>query len=403
MQELEIEDVDFHERFPKFEPGFPNLFVAIFFCIKTVYFSIVAILRYFIFGPLCKQWSFLYHLSSKRLLDMDHKGRAPDVKTIQNGSMQPSVLLSGQIIDEYYPRSQAAIDFLKKHAPGEWPAPANDLGQVHGEWLICKESNQNYVVYLLHGGAYILCSAKSHRMLAREVAIASKSKVYSINYRLAPQNPYPCALIDAVSGYLHLLKRFHSANIVFQGDSAGGGLVIAALQVIRDMGLPAPAGGYCLSPWLDLTHSCPSIAQHLPFDYLPLKPIEDPRLQDRKNYYTIDSYLKHPYVSPLWAKDLSNLPQLLFQCGSVEMLYDEIISFSKHFMRDNQVSRITCEVYKGHVHVFHVLVWISPGARAAIDRAGKWIQQVTGRVGGRVKDTGLIHISHNGHVRKVYK
>lgn len=63
MQELEIEDVDFHERFPKVEPGFPNLLVAIFFCIKTVYFSIIAILRYFVFGPLCKQWGFLYHLS----------------------------------------------------------------------------------------------------------------------------------------------------------------------------------------------------------------------------------------------------------------------------------------------------------------------------------------------------
>lgn len=85
------------------------------------------------------------------------------------------------------------------------------------------------------------------------------------------------------------------------------------------------------------------------------------------------------------------------------MLYDEIVAFSKHYMRDNPVNKITCEVYRGHVHVFHVLFWISPGARVALDRSGKWIQQVTGRLGGRVKDTGLIDITHNGQVRKVYK
>ncbi|KAI8900574.1 Alpha/Beta hydrolase protein, partial [Globomyces pollinis-pini] len=207
------------------------------------------------------------------------------------------------------------------------------------------DSNHDYVIFSLHGGAYVLGSAQMQRPLAYRIVKASKSKVFSINYRLAPQNPFPCALIDAVSGYMFLLQNYDPSKIVLTGESAGGGLALATLMAIRDMGLPLPAGAYCISPWCDLTHSFSSYDLNDSLDFLPPR-VPDPRLQDRIHYYTTNENLKDPFVSPYWSKNLAGLPPLLITCGGVEKLVDEIIAFGEKAVKHDPNNRITLEVYK---------------------------------------------------------
>jgi acetyl esterase/lipase len=157
--------------------------------------------------------------------------------------------------------------------------------------------------------------------------LVSKPIKIAPNYRLAPQNPYPCALIDVVSGYLHLLKTYPSSKIILAGDSAGGGLVLATLFVLRDMVEELPAGAVCLSPWVDLSHSFPSFHENNIYDYLPK--MKDSRKGTRFQYYTSNENLMHSYVSPIWSDNFNDLPPFLIQVGGIEQLYDEVIELAK--------------------------------------------------------------------------
>jgi acetyl esterase/lipase len=132
-------------------------------------------------------------------------------------------------------------------------------------------------------------------------------------------------------------------------------MMMAALMVIRDMNLPKPAGGIGLSPWVDLTHSCPSYFENNN-DYLPK--FRDNRFPSRLHYYTANEYLTLPYVSPYFATNLNNLPPLLFQCGSAERLYDEITELA------SKLKNINLQVYEGHVHVFQAIRFCNASIKA---------------------------------------
>src|SRR5207247_9367885 len=127
------------------------------------------------------------------------------------------------------------------------------------EWLAPPGVRRNAVVLYLHGGGYVIGSPRSHRHLAAAIARAAGTRALLLDYRLAPEHPFPAALGDAVAAYQWLLAQgIAPGRVVVAGDSAGGGLTVATLLALRDRGLPRPAGGVCISPWVDLTNSAAS-------------------------------------------------------------------------------------------------------------------------------------------------
>ncbi|TPX10194.1 uncharacterized protein E0L32_001391 [Thyridium curvatum] len=131
-----------------------------------------------------------------------------------------------------------------------------------------KDPGKRVMLYV-HGGAYFFGSVDEHRYQMQRHARKLKARVFAPRYRLAPQFPFPCGLQDCLAAYLHLLTVQDPSTIILAGDSAGGGMVMSILVTLRDRGIPLPAGAILVSPWVDLTHSFPSVAEESPFDYIP--------------------------------------------------------------------------------------------------------------------------------------
>ncbi|RKP07414.1 hypothetical protein THASP1DRAFT_24432 [Thamnocephalis sphaerospora] len=218
------------------------------------------------------------------------------------------------------------------------------------------------VILYLHGGALVAGSSVTHRPLASRLARDTGASLFVLNYRLSPEYAFPAALQDALAAYLYLTDpplsgpvasilgsgrtAKHSATngmphgvspsrVLLAGDSAGGGLVMALLLALRDADLPLPAGGIGFSPWVDLTGSMPSIKTNGATDYLPMPTVLEEAgarfnlWPGRDHFYATERrLLKSPYVSPMWATDLTGLPPLLVQVGGAERLRDEGIRFA---------------------------------------------------------------------------
>ncbi|KAK6063163.1 lipase esterase family protein [Seiridium cupressi] len=157
----------------------------------------------------------------------------------------------------------------------QWRRPKSPLG---AEWIEMRsdynERKKNAdpgkrVMLYVHGGAYFFGSVDEHRYQMQRHARKLKARVFAPKYRLAPQFPFPCGLQDCLAAYLYLLTIQDPTTIILAGDSAGGGMVLSLLVILRDRGLPLPAGAILISPWVDLTHSFPSVAGEAPLDYIP--------------------------------------------------------------------------------------------------------------------------------------
>jgi len=157
----------------------------------------------------------------------------------------------------------------------QWRGPGEDL---KGEWIEMRshynetqKSQQrcNRIMLYIHGGAYFFGSVDTHRYMLQRHARKLKGRVFAPDYRLSPQYPFPCGLQDSLAAYLWLLKTYDPSEIIIAGDSAGGGTALSMLVIMRDQGIPLPAGAILISPWVDLTHSFPSIMEDNPGDYIP--------------------------------------------------------------------------------------------------------------------------------------
>lgn len=157
----------------------------------------------------------------------------------------------------------------------QWRGPAEDL---KGEWIEMrnhynenKKSKQrcNRIMLYVHGGAYFFGSVDTHRYMMQRHARKLKGRVFAPDYRLSPQYPFPCGLQDCLAAYLWLLKSYDPSEIIIAGDSAGAGMALSMLVIMRDQDIPLPAGAILISPWVDLTHSFPSIVKDNPGDYIP--------------------------------------------------------------------------------------------------------------------------------------
>jgi acetyl esterase/lipase len=200
-----------------------------------------------------QDWTFAYNVqvaATKQFMNALADSSVPPINGFQKATANPSKIPIGathQLAE--YTADPRVINFLKENGPGEWPAHAEDISVVNGEWIYADKDSEK-ILYFIHGGAFVGGCAEFYRPITFRLCQQTGCKAFAINYRLAPQSPYPCGLIDTVSGYLYLLENYKPENIILAGDSAGGNLVFAALLVIRDMGLPIPGGAYCMSPWV---------------------------------------------------------------------------------------------------------------------------------------------------------
>src|SRR5262247_2077987 len=241
------------------------------------------------------------------------------------------------------------------------------------EWLRPPSAEAGRVLLYLHGGGYVIGSPRSHRHLAAAIARAAGARALVRDYRLAPENPFPAALEDAIAAYRWLLGGgIAPGRIVVAGDSAGGGLTVATLLELRDCGLPRPAAGVCISPWVDLTCSGQSYATKAASD-----PIVVPDLITAlaEAYVGRDGDRKAPLASPLYA-DLRDLPPLLVQIGSEEVLLDDARGLGAR-ARTAGVDA-TVEEWPAMIHVWHWFLPMLDEAEQAIGVIGKFVRSRVG-------------------------
>jgi acetyl esterase/lipase len=276
---------------------------------------------------------------------------------------------SGEELD--IPRKRAVLEgYTKVFKPlGKVEVTRLDAGGVPGAWIVPSGLEPKRTILYLHGGGYNAGSITSHLPLTSNIALTSKTRVLAIDYRLAPEHPFPAAVEDAVAAYRWLLKESVPASqIVVAGDSAGGGLTLSLLLTLREKGLPQPAAAVCLSPWTDLTCSGESWATNAKIDFM-LKRI--PVVKSAEIYYR-EANPRAPLVSPLYG-DPAGLPPLLIQVGSEEVLLSDSTLFAEK-ARLAGVD-VTLENWKGMQHVWQYAASMLPEARQAVARIGEFVIQ----------------------------
>jgi monoterpene epsilon-lactone hydrolase len=196
---------------------------------------------------------------------------------------------------------------------------ATEVAGLAAEWLRPEGARTDGLLLYLHGGAYVQGSVRTHRALAARLALSSQTSACIVDYRLAPEHPYPAAVDDAVRAYAALQQAHPGRPIALAGDSAGGGLAVATALRLRDEGLAAPAALALLSPWTDLTLGNPTHRSKASVD--PFFP-DSQALSLAARAYAGANDLKTPLISPQFA-DLGGLPPTLIHVGELEALLDD--------------------------------------------------------------------------------
>jgi epsilon-lactone hydrolase len=260
---------------------------------------------------------------------------------------------------------------LFREALSAQPLPADvtvrpaTLGGVPTAEITIDGVDSRHVLLYFHGGVYVISDAFLAAGLASEVGRRSLAKVISVDYRLAPEHPYPAAVDDALAAYDALLQSgVAPAEIAFAGDSAGGGLAIATLVNARDHGLPLPAAAFVMSPYVDLTLSGTTIESKRDVDPLLSRALLQPRVAD----YTSGLDAGLGLISPVFA-DLSGLPPLIIQAGSHEVLLDDAVRLARQAAIADVA--VTLDITPGVPHVFQAYSPLLDEAGAALDRAGQ--------------------------------
>lgn len=236
------------------------------------------------------------------------------------------------------------------------------------EWLRPPGAVAGRVVLYLHGGGYVIGSPRSHRHLAAAIAAAGQASALLLDYRLAPEHPYPAAVDDATAAYRWLLEQgVAPGHVVVGGDSAGGGLTVATLLALRDARLPLPAGGICISPWVDLTFSGASYRTRAAVDPI----VKRPGIDEMARAYLGATAAQTPLASPLFA-DLRGLPPLLIHVGSDEVLLDDAVQLADRAKTAGVDA--TLEVWDRMIHVWHWFLPMLDEAQGAVDGIGRFIQ-----------------------------
>jgi acetyl esterase/lipase len=241
------------------------------------------------------------------------------------------------------------------------------LDNLRAEWLRPAHPVGVRTILYLHGGGYVIGSCNTIRPLAAQLATAASARVLTVDYRLAPEHPFPAAVEDAVVAYRWLLDEgYDPGSLAIGGDSAGGGLTVATLVAARDIGLPLPAAAVCISPWVDLTLSAPSIDANAKND----PQVQRSGLARMAGWYLAGQDPTMPLASPLFA-DLSGLPPMLIHAGSVEALVDDARGLAQ--AASGAGVDVTLECWEDMIHVWHAFAPGLPEGTAGIKRVGAWL------------------------------
>lgn len=242
-----------------------------------------------------------------------------------------------------------------------------DLGGVGAVEVSITGTESSNVILYFHGGVYVIGSADATVPLASDLARRSRAKVVSVDYRLAPENPYPAAVEDARTAYKGLLSQgVEPSNIAVAGESAGAGLAVALMLALRSAAVPMPSSAFLMSPYADLTLSGESIVGKRDVDPLFTEEVLRMRVSD----YVADADASNPLISPIFG-DLSGLPPLLIQVGSHELLLSDAVRLAKSAADDDVA--VVLEVTPGVPHVFQGYAAFLDEGDAALNRAAEFL------------------------------
>lgn len=282
--------------------------------------------------------------------------------TFVNDRAAPEQPLSVQRQEWEQAAAQAALP------PGVALAPADAAG-VPAEWVGGPQPDGGAVLLYVHGGGFTAGSCVTHRELAARLALAAGVRVLLVDYRLAPEHPFPAALEDVAAAYRWLLGQGHAPRqIALGGDSAGACLALAALVWLRERGLPAPAAAVLISPWLDLALTGPSLQSRAALD--PLCSREG--LARAAAAYLAGADPRAPLASPLYA-DLRGLPPLLLQAGDHEVLLSDATRLAERARAAG--AEVALEVWEQMWHVWHAWAAALPEGQQAIARIGAFLRE----------------------------
>lgn len=247
-----------------------------------------------------------------------------------------------------------------------------DAGGVPAEFVNTPESDEERVIYYLHGGGYTLGSINTHREMVSRLARAAKARILLVDYRLAPENPFPVAVEDSVAGYKWLLSSGVKPNqVVIAGESAGGGLTVATMVALKDARQPLPAAFICLSPWVDLECTGESMVSKAELDPL----LQRDQLREMARLYLGGNAPSTPLASPIYA-DLTGLPPLLIQIGTAEVLYDDATRLAER--AKSAGVPVILEPWEDMIHMWYFFAAMLPEGQQAIDRIGEFVIEHTG-------------------------
>jgi acetyl esterase/lipase len=241
-------------------------------------------------------------------------------------------------------------------------------GGVPAAWITAPGASATRVVLYLHGGGYILGSVKSHAGLISRISREGAARCLALDYRLAPEHPFPAAVEDACAAYRWLLRQGTPASqIAIAGDSAGGGLTLATLVALRDAGDPLPAAGICMSPWTDLALTGESAKGGVDDPLIPAAALPGMALP-----YLGKTDARTPTASPLYA-ELRGLPPLLIQVGTREVLYSDSTRIAEKAKAAGV--DVTLEVGEGLIHVWQLFGDAVPESKDAVARIGAYLKR----------------------------
>jgi acetyl esterase/lipase len=249
-----------------------------------------------------------------------------------------------------------------------------NIDGIQAEWLIPSGADDKKVILYLHGGGYVTGSIEDHRMMCGLLANAAAAKVLIPEYRLAPENPFPAAVDDALKVYDWLLAQgISSDKIIIAGDSAGGGLSVATVLALKDRGASLPAAVLCLSPWVDLTLRGRSHITKAKAEAVLRKEV----LREWALCYTNESNLTNPLVSPVYG-DFHGFPPLLIQVGSEEILLDDSLMLAEKAKADGV--DVTLKIWDGMWHVWQAMGDLIPENKKTFEEIGQFAQRQFGRI-----------------------
>ncbi|WP_159350918.1 alpha/beta hydrolase [Roseomonas harenae] len=246
-----------------------------------------------------------------------------------------------------------------------------DADGVPAEWTTTPGADPARVILFLHGGGYVSGSIASHRHMIAQAGRSAGASTLALAYRLAPEHPFPAALEDALAGYRYLLAQgFEPAHIAIAGESAGGGLAVAALVRLRESGMPLPACAWLSSPWVDLENTGVTMDTKAAVDPL----ISKPYLTELAAIYLQGTDPRTPAASPLHA-DLRGLPPLLIQVGTAETLLDDAVRLAGRAAAADV--RVTLQAWPHMIHAWHLFHPQLEAGRRALAAVGAFVRLAT--------------------------